>query len=585
MSTSGTASASASAIPTVARVPLRLGDRLLQMGLVSADQIQIALLEQNRTGKQLGDALIAMGFVTEEAMREALGVTLGQQTIQLQSVLADPEALKRLPKAMASRFQAFPVSYTAETKELVLASPKPNDIIAADQIRAQAGLGVRIAWRLASSADVLAAIDQFYGYELSIDGTIHEIETGQIDLMAVTQGRGGYSHPVVRLVDALLSDAVHKLASDIHFEPEGQFLRIRYRIDGVLRQVRVLHGRYWSAMLVRLKLVAGMNIAESRAPQDGRVSLSIGGRTVDFRAAVQPTIHGENFVLRVLDAKRGIVDYDKLGLTERQYEMLNLMLARPEGILLVTGPTGSGKTTTLYSVLNHLNEESVNIMTLEDPVEYPITRIRQTSIADGSKIDFSEGIRSMMRQDPDIILVGEVRDKDTAEMAFRAAMTGHQVFSTLHTNSAIRSIPRLKDLGVAPDVIAGNIIGIIAQRLLRRLCVQCREPVQVQAGSAEARILGAEHVGRSIYQHHSGGCEACDYQGYKGRLAIMELLRFDAELDELITRNATLGELNAHALAKGFVPIAEDGLRRVLEGITSIEEVGRVVDLTVRLSR
>jgi general secretion pathway protein E/type IV pilus assembly protein PilB len=265
--------------------------------------------------------------------------------------------------------------------------------------------------------------------------------------------------------------------------------------------------------------------------------------------------------------------------------MLNLMLARPEGILLVTGPTGSGKTTTLYSVLSHLNEEGVNIMTLEDPVEYPITRIRQTSIADGSKIDFSEGIRSMMRQDPDIILVGEVRDKDTAEMAFRAAMTGHQVFSTLHTNSAIRSIPRLKDLGVAPDVIAGNIIGIIAQRLLRRLCLQCRQPVVVTAGSAEARILGNEGVGHTIYQGRSGGCEACGYQGYKGRLAIMELLRFDAELDELITRHATLGELNAHALARGFIPIAEDGLRRVLEGITSIEEVGRVVDLTLRLTR
>ena len=564
------------------KATMRLGERLLHMGMVSRDQVQIALLEQQKTGKPLGDALIALGFVTEETMREALGETLGQQTIRLQNVLADPQALKRVPKSLASRFQAFPVSYAEDTSELVLASPKPNDIIAADQIRAQAGLGVRIRWRLASAADVLAAIDQFYGYELSIDGTIHEIETGQIDLAALSQGQGGYSHPVVRLVDALLSDAVHKLASDIHFEPEGQFLRIRYRIDGVLRQVRVLHGRYWSAMLVRLKLVSGMNIAESRAPQDGRVSLSIGGRSVDFRAAVQPTIHGENFVLRVLDAKRGIVEFDKLGLTEQQFGLLRLMLARPEGMVLVTGPTGSGKTTTLYSILNHLNEESVNIMTLEDPVEYPITRVRQTSIADGSKIDFSEGIRSLMRQDPDIILVGEVRDKDTAEMAFRAAMTGHQVFSTLHTNSAIRSIPRLKDLGVAPDVIAGNIIGIIAQRLLRRLCPDCREPVHIDSGSPEARVLGEAHVGQTIYRNHPGGCEACDYQGYKGRLAIMELLRFDTDLDELITRHATLGELTAHALSKGFVPIADDGLRRVVEGITSIEEVGRVVDLTLR---
>jgi len=571
--------------PTPAAAPpMRLGDRLQHMGLVSADQIQIALLEQKKTGKQLGDALIALGFVTEEAMREALGQTLGQQTIQLQTVLADSQALERLPKAMATRFQVFPVSYSQDTQTLVLASPKPNDIIAADQIRAHVGLGVHISWRLASAADVLAAIDQLYGYELSIDGIIHEIETGQIDLASLSQGQGGYSHPVVRLVDAMLSDGVHKLASDIHFEPEGQFLRIRYRIDGVLRQVRVLHGRYWSAMLVRLKLLAGMNIAESRAPQDGRVSLSIGGRNVDFRAAVQPTIHGENFVLRVLDAKRGIVDYDKLGLTDRQYDILNLMLARPEGIILVTGPTGSGKTTTLYSVLSHMNDESVNIMTLEDPVEYPIARIRQTSISDGSKIDFSDGVRSLMRQDPDIILVGEVRDKDTAEMAFRAAMTGHQVFSTLHTNSALRSFQRIKDLGVSPEVMAGNIIGIVAQRLVRRLCGHCREPVEVVPGGIEARLMGEQALGRTVYRHHPGGCEACDYQGYKGRLAIMELLRVDSAMDELITRNATQGELAAHALANGFQPIAEDGLRRVIEGITSIEEVGRVVDLTVRLA-
>ena len=288
-------------------------------------------------------------------------------------------------------------------------------------------------------------------------------------------------------------------------------------------------------------------------------------------------------MLRVLDAKRGIVEYSKLGLTEDQYYLLDLMLARPEGIILVTGPTGSGKTTTLYSVLSHMNEESVNIMTLEDPVEYPITRIRQTSISDGSKIDFSDGVRSLMRQDPDIILVGEVRDKDTAEMAFRAAMTGHQVFSTLHTNSALRSFQRIKDLGVSPEVMAGNIIGIVAQRLVRRVCVHCREEVLVTDGSIEARLIGAQAIGHKVYRAHLGGCEACGFQGYRGRLAIMELLRMDASLDELITRNATLGELTAHAMAHGFAPMAEDGLRRVLEGITTVEEVGRVVDLTTRL--
>ena len=574
-------------VPAVATASPKvlLGEYLLSLGVVSADQLDIAVLDQARSGKRLGDALVSLGFVTEEVMRDALGQNLGQQTIKLNSVLADPDALSKVPKAMASRFKVFPVSYSADSQELVLASSKPNDIIAADQIRAHVGLGVQLSWRLAGAADVLGAIDQFYGYELSINGIIQEIETGQTDLVALVQGQGGYSHPVVRLVDALLTDAVHKKASDIHFEPEGHFLRIRYRIDGVLRQVRVLHSRYWSAMLVRLKLITGMNIAESRAPQDGRASLSIGGQTVDFRAAAQPTIHGENFVLRVLDAKQGIIDFYKLGLTTSQYEQLELMLARPEGIMLVTGLTGSGKTTTLYSILSRLNDESVNIMTLEDPVEYPIPRIRQTSIADGSKINFSDGIRSMMRQDPDIILVGEVRDSDTAEMAFRAAMTGHQVFSTLHTNSAIKCIPRLKDLGVAVDVLGGNIIGIIAQRLIRRLCAACREATIVVSGSRDAKILGESDVGTTIYRPHPGGCDSCGHQGFAGRIAIVELLRFDAELDELIIRNATLGEMTAHALKHGFAPMLEDGLRRVREGLTSIDEVGRVIDLTVRITR
>jgi type II secretory ATPase GspE/PulE/Tfp pilus assembly ATPase PilB-like protein len=244
---------------------------------------------------------------------------------------------------------------------------------------------------------------------------------------------------VVRLVDALLADAVQRNASDIHFEPEQNFLRIRYRIDGVLRQIRALHKQYWPAMVVRIKVISQMNIAETRAPQDGRITLFLTGRSVDFRVAAQPTTHGENIVLRILDRQRGLVPLDKLGLQDAQLGLMKLMIARPEGIILVTGPTGSGKTTTLYSILNHINSEGINIMTLEDPVEYPMNMVRQTSVNEAAKLDFATGIRSLMRQDPDVILVGEIRDTDTAEMAFRAAMTGHQVYSTLHTNSAVRT--------------------------------------------------------------------------------------------------------------------------------------------------
>ncbi len=358
-------------------------------------------------------------------------------------------------------------------------------------------------------------------------------------------------------------------------------MRIRYRIDGMLRQVRSLHQSYWPAMAVRIKVMSGMNIAETRAPQDGRISLNMRGRQIDFRASAQPTIHGENIVLRILDRQKGLVPLDRLGLTEAQLAELKRMIARPEGIILVTGPTGSGKTTTLYSVLNHLNTEGVNIMTLEDPVEYPMMLVRQTSVAEAAKLDFANGIRSMMRQDPDVILVGEIRDAETADMALRAAMTGHQVYSTLHTNSSIGAIPRLLDIGILPDIMAGNIIGIVAQRLVRRLCPHCKTAYQASAN--EMRLLGGdEHAPRPTL-FRPGGCARCDFQGYRGRLAIMEILRMNGDLDELVARRATAREIRLLAQSQGFIALADDGLRRVVDGSTSLEELGRVVDLTERM--
>ena len=557
--------------------PVRLGDKLIQLGLITQDQLRIALMEQKSSGKPLGEALLTLGFTTEEAMRSALADNLGETAISLKGIVANSDALALIPKPVAKRHMLFPVSLDRKANVLVIAGANPNDIVAVDQITALLAGGPSIQWRLASSAEILTAIEQFYGHELSIDGILHELETGTVDMAGLTQETEGYSHPVVRLMDSLLADATLRGASDIHFEPEPQFLRIRYRIDGVLRQVRALHMRYWSAMVVRLKVMAGMNIAETRAPQDGRISLSISGRQVDFRSAVQPTIHGENFVLRILDRKRGIVPLDGLGLSDDQYNTMQLMLSRPEGIMLVTGPTGSGKTTTLYSILGHLNKEGVNIMTLEDPVEYPMPVIRQTSISDSVKMDFAEGIRSMMRQDPDIILVGEVRDHETAEMAFRAAMTGHQVFSTLHTNSAIRSIPRLVDLGIKPEVLAGNVIGIVAQRLLRTLCKSCK--VLHDPSPIELQLLGLQ-PGEPHSVYSPVGCPACEHLGYKGRISILELLKFDAALDELITQRASLKIMLDYVRQQGFVTMAEDGLRRVKEGLTTVEEVGRVVDLT-----
>jgi type II secretory ATPase GspE/PulE/Tfp pilus assembly ATPase PilB-like protein len=561
---------------------LPLGKLLIQKGVISEDQLRIALIEQKRNNEPLGKLLITLGFVTEATVREALSENLNQQSADLNSLVVDAIALKLIPKEVAKRYRVFPIVYERATDNLILAMSDTSNIVALDQISAMLVKGITIKPLLVNESDIQRAIDQYYGFELSIDGILHEIETGEVNYASLGSTSDEYSQPMVRLIDAILADAVQNSASDLHFEPEQSFLRIRYRIDGILRQIRSLHKSYWPAMAVRLKVMSNMNIAETRAPQDGRISIKFSGRQIDFRASAQPTTHGENFVLRVLDRQKGIVPLDGLGLGEDELNLLKLMIARPDGVILVTGPTGSGKTTTLYSILNHINTESVNIMTLEDPVEYPMNMIRQTSINESAKMGFAEGIRSMMRQDPDIILVGEIRDKETAEMAFSAAMTGHQVYSTLHTNSAIGSIPRLLDIGVVPDIMAGNIIGIIAQRLVRKLCPTCREPHV--ADDVERRLLGLDDDAAPQTLYRAVGCDQCAHQGYKGRIAIIELLKMTPALDEMVARRASSRELKTAAATSGFHSLIDDGMRRVLEGVTTLEEVGRVVDLTERLT-
>ncbi len=559
----------------------RIGEVLLEGGAITHDQLSIALREQKNSSKLLGAILIDLGFVTDSIVRDALTLHTGQQSIDLSGAVLDAESIKIVDQALARRHTVLPLSYDKEQNHLTLAMADTYNIVALDQIRAQNDSSLRITPILASEEAIIRIIEQFYGFDLSIDGILHEIETGEIDFDSFQDSDKGYSHPMVRLINALLADAVQRSASDIHFEPEEAFLRIRYRIDGVLRQVRSLHISYWPAMVVRLKVISGMDIAESRIPQDGRISMSLVGRQIDFRVASQPTTFGENVVLRILDRKKGIVPMEKLGLTDDNLNLLQLLLARPEGIILVTGPTGSGKTTTLYSVLNHMNTEGVNIMTMEDPVEYPMSMIRQSSVNEAVKMGFGEGIRSMMRQDPDIILVGEIRDSVTAEMAFRAAMTGHQVFSTLHTNSAIGAIPRLLDIGIVPDLIAGNLIGVVSQRLIRQLCNECKTPIE--ASSVEKKLLGVSHYKDSLKIYKAVGCKACDHQGYKGRRSVIEILKVTSEMDDLIASRATTREILALAKSHGFSPIAVDACRRVLDGTTTMDEISRVVDLTDRL--
>jgi type II secretory ATPase GspE/PulE/Tfp pilus assembly ATPase PilB-like protein len=374
-----------------------IGQLLIAKGVISEDQLRIALQEQSKSTQPLGRLLVRLGFLSEATIRDVLSENLGQASIDLSAVIIDSAAVAIIPKDIARRYQLLPLAVDSINKNLTLAIADPDNIIALDQVRALLKGEYHLITRLASESDILRAIDQYYGFELSIDGILHEIEPGEMEYQNLQQGVNEFSQPVVRLIDALLTEAVQQAASDIHFEPESNFLRIRYRVDGVLRQVRSLHKSFWPAMVVRMKVMSGMNIAETRAPQDGRISLHLSGRPIDFRVASHPTTHGENFVLRILDRQKGIVPIDQIGLDDTALTTLRAIIAKPEGIVLVTGPTGSGKTTTLYSVLSHVNTESVNIMTLEDPVEYPIPLIRQSSVNEAAKMTPCSSVESAPR--------------------------------------------------------------------------------------------------------------------------------------------------------------------------------------------
>jgi type II secretory ATPase GspE/PulE/Tfp pilus assembly ATPase PilB-like protein len=561
--------------------PKRLGEILMDEGVITEDQLNIALTEQKKAHVPLGKLLVNLGFATEAIMRSALGEALEQASVDLSRVVPDPDAIKMINSDTARKHKIIPLNYDSVRSTLTIAMSDTFNLFTLDRIRIQLGQHIELVPVLAGETEISNAIDQFYGYELSIDGILREIETGEADYTNYQGDIEEYSQPLVRLVDIMLSDAVKRGASDLHFEPEEGFLRIRYRIDGVLRQIRSLHKNYWPAIAVRLKVMADMNIAETRSPQDGRISRTIVGRQIDFRVASQPTIHGENIVLRVLDREKGIIPLANLELPEESLRTLKIMMSRPEGIILVTGPTGSGKTTTLYSMLNYISSEQINIMTLEDPVEYPFPLIRQTTVNEAAGMDFSNGIKSLMRQDPDVILVGEVRDEQTAEMAFRAAMTGHQVYSTLHTNSAIGALPRLRDIGIIPEIMAGNIIGVIAQRLVRKLCKFCKSAYA--PNEDDLRML-SNHLGikpQKIYK--AKGCTSCDNTGYTGRLALLEILKMNSDLDDLLAHGATTKEIKEAAYQQGFFTLADDGVRHIIEGITSIKEVARVADLTDRM--
>jgi type II secretory ATPase GspE/PulE/Tfp pilus assembly ATPase PilB-like protein len=559
-----------------------IGLKLLEKKVISDDQLEIAKkeLERDKNGRNIGAILVEMGFVSEGALGEILNESTGIKKFDLSNSIIDAKLVKKLPKEFAMRNKLIAVSYNASSVTIGMADV--FDIVAIDQVRRFFPFEFKIIPVYIPETEIMKAIDQYYDYEMSIEGILKEIEAmgAKKNSNEEEQLKGDYKSPMVRLVDAILTDAVHRGASDLHFEPEGSFLRIRYRIDGKMTQIRSIHKDYWSAIAVRMKIMSGMNIAESRKPQDGRINSEIIGRKIDFRVSTQPTINGENIVMRILDEKQSILTIDKIGFSETNIKILKKIVQRPEGVIILTGPTGSGKTTTLYTVLNYINSIDKNIMTLEDPVEYHLPLIRQSNIRHDVGMDFASGIKALLRQDPDVILVGEIRDKETAITAIQAAMTGHQVYSSLHTNDALGAIPRLMNIGVPNYLMSGALIGVIAQRLARKICTNCKKEFPVE--DSDRRLLGEKyaHV-KTIFR--GVGCEKCGQSGYKGRLVICEILPFDRELDELILHEAGRRKMMEYALSKGFISMVEDGIQKVVAGVTDLKELIRVVDLTDRM--
>lgn len=558
-----------------------IAHRLIENKVISEDQLAIAVKEQERLhgAKTVSAILVEMGFVSEGALGEILNESSSIKKFDIKSSIIDSRLVKKIPKDFAIHNKLIAVSH--DRNSVTIGMIDIFDIVAIDQVRRCFPPNFKIVPVYIPEADILHAIDQYYDYEMSIEGILKEIENSSNKKESDEDLKGDYKSPMVRLVDAILTDAVHRGASDMHFEPENLFLRIRYRIDGKMVQIRSIHKDYWSAIAVRIKILSGMNIAESRKPQDGHLHSEILGRKVDFRVATQPTINGENIVMRILDEKQAILSLDSLGFSDSSKALIKKLVQRPEGVIILTGPTGSGKTTTLYTVLNLINSIDKNIMTLEDPVEYHIPLIRQSNIKADSGMDFASGVKALLRQDPDVILVGEIRDKETAITAIQAAMTGHQVFTSLHANDALGAIPRLMNMGVPNYLMAGSLIGVVAQRLARKLCSSCKKEEPVT--ELDKKLLGEKNAKiTAIYK--AQGCEKCSNSGYKGRVVINEILPFDRELDDLVIAAASRKELNAHALKHGFIPMAEDGIGKVLEGVTDLKELMRVIDLTDRMT-
>lgn len=560
----------------------KLGQVLVDLGFISEDQLWQILDHHKQSGERTGRAAIALQLVTEDMLTQALAEQMGLKTVDLKNPelkVADA-ALKMVPEAMCSLYKVLPLRVDGNTLTLVMADP--TNLAALDDIRNLLGIeGVEAA--VANEADVTAAIEKFYaGTGESIEDIIKSMEddedlmaggnAGSIDLESLEEL--AEAAPVRKLLNMVLLLAIRDKASDIHFEPFEDEFKMRYRVDGVMYEMVPPPRHLAPAISSRIKVMANLDIAERRLPQDGRIELNIGGNPVDLRVSVLPTMFGEGIVLRVLDRTNTSLDLNKGGMSPKLLAEFRSLIKKPNGIVLVTGPTGSGKTTTLYSALNELNDIGVKIITTEDPIEYDIDGIVQVPINSEIGVTFAACLRAILRQDPDIILVGEMRDFETAQIGIQASLTGHLVFSTLHTNDAAGAVTRLRDMGVPPFLITATVEGVLAQRLVRKICVDCREPFTPSPEMLMELSLTREGVkGRSFY--HGRGCDRCNNTGHKGRCGIYELFVLTDEIRDLIMEGAGKDKLVAAARRNGMVTLREAGLKAIYEGVTTIDEVVR----------
>lgn len=553
-----------------------LGDLLVESGLITSSQWAQAEEASRQGGGRPIPALAATGVVSEEETLHALGQLLGLEVVSLAEGSAGPAITNTLSVRFLQEHRIFPLRLEEGT--LTVAMADPTDSEAVEGLRVALGLEIRVC--LAREAEILRAIERAYLNPVtSMERIIDEINPEEGEGVLADSGEDvahlrevAQEAPVVRLVNLIISRAVEISASDIHIEPfEGQ-LRIRYRIDGVLHEAEAPPMRLQAAIASRVKIMAKMNIAERRLPQDGRIKLKVLNRAIDLRVSTIPTIYGESVVMRILDRQSLLLTLDRLGFPEREQHQFERLIQRPYGIILVTGPTGSGKTTTLYAALDKINFPDKKIITIEDPVEYQMNGVNQIQVKPKIGLTFANGLRHIVRQDPDVILVGEIRDAETADIAIHAALTGHLVFSTLHTNDAAGAVTRLQDMGIESYLIASSVLGILAQRLVRLVCRQCREPDQIEGEIRREMIAN----GGELLAYRGRGCEACNYTGYRGRTGIYEFLIMDDEIRRLVLQKTSAQVIKQAAVGMGMRTLREDGWDKVRRGISTVAEVLRV---------